>query len=746
MESETYRLQDRGSQDAYASYFAGMDQSMQQKVALTTAHFPTAGRVADMGSGSGRGTFDLACLHPNLDLVGVDINPAAVASAHANYQRSNLRYLQGDIADPLFPPDSLDGILDSSVLHHITSFNGFATDRLEACLDHQVAALRPGGQLIIRDFVAPDGPHDVALDVRSDDGEDDGDVLRLSTWALWRRYASSVRNSRYRPGELQWEDLGVPESGWHRLRCRHRDAQEFLLRKDYRSSWEVELLEEYTYWTQAEFVHALERRGLRMVVAAPIRNPWIVANRFRGKARLFGPDGEPLLFPPTNILLVGQKTISGQGTRLRLMTSAAVDKPLFLRLQTWTGSDGSLYDLVERPGRTLDLLPWFWRHGQVLVLAKQGFPRPIVVADYQRPNLAGAQWSGYLAEPIAAITAPDEDLACAVRSILRERAGIDPTYIRTIDDPTRYATSPGGIDEIVTAVAVEIDPAAPHQPVSYGSLAEAGSVHVLDARACLRAAQVGGLFDARLELNIHRLLRRLGVDRGPWIGAAINAPQHHLSWPLHPDALHPPAGITFTPASHSAGYLDIRSGLFSEVDAVGRELATTRREWVVPRSATSNTAVVLPIIVNDDEVLIGVEHRWLPAIQSACGSPGLAVVPAWRLPAQVDRLDRAESWLCEQFLRDHGAAVGQLIELGGPYLATPGATPELVHPWVAIVDPAHGPGRLRWTTLRDCLDADLLDAHLSIAVHRVALALGGVVRLGDLPPADDHPQAVDHGS
>ena len=36
---------------------------MQQKVALTTAHFPSRGRVADMGSGSGRGTYDLACLY-----------------------------------------------------------------------------------------------------------------------------------------------------------------------------------------------------------------------------------------------------------------------------------------------------------------------------------------------------------------------------------------------------------------------------------------------------------------------------------------------------------------------------------------------------------------------------------------------------------------------------------------------------------------------------------------------------------
>ncbi len=81
MASQHYGQQHRGSTDASSSHFASMDKSLHQKVALTTAHFPTSGCVADMGSGSGRGTFDLACLHPELDLVGVDINPAAVASA-----------------------------------------------------------------------------------------------------------------------------------------------------------------------------------------------------------------------------------------------------------------------------------------------------------------------------------------------------------------------------------------------------------------------------------------------------------------------------------------------------------------------------------------------------------------------------------------------------------------------------------------------------------------------------------------
>lgn len=726
MSDTAYVHQDRGSAGAYASYYAGMDASMQQKVALTTAHFPTSGTVVDMGSGSGRGTYDLACLHPELDLVGVDINPTAVATASAHFQRANLRYAAGDIADPLFPEASLDGILDSSVLHHVTSFNGYTTERLEACLDHQVAALRTGGTLIIRDFVIPDGPDEVVLSLPYTDGAIDSPITALSTWALWRRYAATVAHGRYRAGELPWRDLGPDDRGWQRLQCRLRDAQEFLLRKDYRNDWDVELLEEYTYWTQAEFVQALERRGLRVVVAAPIRNPWIVANRYRDRVRLTSLAGDELPFPPTNFLVVGQKVAARQGTRIRLDQTTEVTQPSFLHLSAWQGDDGSTYDLAERPGRTIDVIPWMVRDGQLLVLAKQGFPRPIVVADPARPNLTGSEWSGYLTEPLAAITNPEEPLNQAVSRILRERAGVDATAIRAIGQPVRYATSPGGLDEVVASVAVELASLPAEITQQYSGLTDAGVVRALDARACLRAAQIGGLFDARLELGIHRLLRQLNLPTSPWIGATLTLNDHDGAWPIQDDALTPASGVPFQRIPAIGGYLAIRSSHFSEISAEGQTINRGQREWLATPTATSNTAIVLPVARICGRILVGVEHRSLPAIQNACGDAAYAAVPAWRLPQTVTRLDHAEQWARDRLTANHGCPVEAIIELGGPYLATPGATPELVHPWLAAVDPRHGPGNLRWLPLEIALQTDPIDAHLTIALHRAGQALSAI--------------------
>ncbi|HSP06271.1 MAG TPA: class I SAM-dependent methyltransferase, partial [Acidobacteriota bacterium] len=248
-----YAGQDRGDRNGYDAYFAGMDKSMQQKVAVTTAHFPTSGRIADMGSGSGKGTFDLACLYSTLQLVGVDINPKSVEMSRQRFRRPNLSYVTGDISKKVFPDASLDGILNSSVLHHVTSFNDFDVGRVMATLDNQVAQLKPDGVLIIRDFVIPTGPPVVHLDLPFDDGADAGPLRKLSTASFFELFAHHWRSSVNRTAPLSYKRMTSPREGFARFEISLRAAAEFVLRKDYRAGWNVEILEEYTYFSQSEF-------------------------------------------------------------------------------------------------------------------------------------------------------------------------------------------------------------------------------------------------------------------------------------------------------------------------------------------------------------------------------------------------------------------------------------------------------------------------------------------------------------
>jgi len=308
-----YEKQHRGTEAAYEAYFRGMDASMQQKVALTTAHFPVRGRIADMGSGSGRGTYDLARLYGGLELVGVDINPVSVERAAREFRRPNLSYVEGDISGMVFPAGSLDGVLDSSVLHHVTSFNDFDVRRVFSTLDNQVAQLKTGGVIVVRDFVIPDGPERVRLDLPSTDGSDAGEVVELSTAALFERFAREWRSSVNRDGPVPFVKTDSPRPGFVRYELALRAAAEFVLRKDYRADWATEILEEYTYLSQSQFEEAFRSRGLRVVTSRPLWNPWIVQNRFEGKFYLSDLDGSPLPFPPTNYLIVGEKVRAGGG-------------------------------------------------------------------------------------------------------------------------------------------------------------------------------------------------------------------------------------------------------------------------------------------------------------------------------------------------------------------------------------------------------------------------------------------------
>src|SRR5215471_14091531 len=123
-----YAAQARGDDSAYARYLAGMNASMRQKVALTAAHLLCEGRIADMGMGSGLGSHALAALYPRLEVVGVDIDDTIVALARQQYRAPNLSFVTGDIARRVFPAGALDGIFDSSVLHHVTSYGGYRHD------------------------------------------------------------------------------------------------------------------------------------------------------------------------------------------------------------------------------------------------------------------------------------------------------------------------------------------------------------------------------------------------------------------------------------------------------------------------------------------------------------------------------------------------------------------------------------------------------------------------------------------
>jgi hypothetical protein len=727
MAAPGYEAQARGELASYARYLAGMDSSMRQKVALTAAHLLCEGRVADMGMGSGQGSHALAALYPRLEVVGVDIDATMVALASKQYQAPNLSFTTGDIAGAVFPAGSLDGIFDSSVLHHVTSYGGYRLENAADALTAQVAELKDHGVLVVRDFLDP-GPEIVSLEVREDDGDDSDDPLRCSTAALLERFAREFRSLSARPGcevARAAADAGLPAlaPGWRRYRLTHKLAAEFLLRKDYRADWASEIKEEYTYFTQAQFEALFARLGLRVLASTPLRNPWILRNRWQGRCLLRDERGRALEHPATNYVIVGEKVPRREGVAFRRAGEDA--GPGFLRVEHHEHrATKKVFDLAARPFATIDVIPFFAVGGLLYVLARTSYPRPIL-AGY--PPLDGSHPPGYIVEPLNVIQT-DRPLGQTVEEALQSAAGIAPEHVRGMESGTTYYPSPGGILEEVRSVFVEVDPVFANRRIEgVSGFSTSGRVRAIEARQLLRAAQVGGLPDARLELNVYELLHRRAEPLGPWIG-------EQMSLEAAADALEVTAAAelgvrrrrAFDRTEASAGFLRVARHAFEELDAAGRPLATQTLELVTPIPLGTNTVAVALLRKQGDDVLIGVDEDDLPAAQAFSGNSNLVVAPAWRLPRTVSTVDQATAWTQERLAAEYGLEVGTTWELGGSYRPSPGLTPETVFPLAVEVLGRRSVGReLKWVRLAELLSrrATLPDGHLRVVALRASHAL-----------------------
>lgn len=699
---------------------------MQQKVALTAAHMLGVGRIADMGMGSGTGSEALAALYPGLHVTGVDVSEEMVELARERFELRNLDFKLGDIAKPVFEEASLHGILNSSVLHHVTSFGEYDHDAAGRALAAQVSQLADHGVLIVRDFLDP-GSQPVWLEVATDDGDDSDDPRTCSCAALLRRFAREFRSLHAEPG-FPLEDLGSAGPGRHRFGLDHRMAVEFILRKDYRRDWESEVKEEYTYFTQERFEACYAALGLRVLASSPIYNPWIVRNRYVDKFRLTTPQGGAIELPATNYVIVGERVPSGVGVRMR--PAASRDAMGFLQLSHYRHHNGEVMDLVSRPNLTVDAIPWFEDEDELFVLARMSYPRPVLAAA-ATAALDGSTAPGWITEPLT-LLATDAPLGQTIERALEERAGVDVEHIVSMEPGTTVLPSPGGLREEVRSVLVRIHPQYAQVDVpDISGFSTSGRVGALEARQLLRAAQVGGLPDARLELNVYDLLRRRGRDPGPWIGDTLSLPERSTlpgAGPL--DALQRPSRRVFSRATaqESRGFLSLKCQTFEELDSGGAVVARRDLEYVVPKPLSARTVSTALLRRMDGKVYVGLDDDDLPAAQCIRGNSELWVAPAWRLPHEVTGRTGGVAFVRARLRAEYGVSIEDTAWLGGRYHPSTGATPEVVHPLaVDVAEVAPGHRDLTWVPLHELLDAPqwLADGHLRIAVERCAHLLRG---------------------
>ena len=707
MTSSNYLHQERGAGADYERYLAAMDASMQQKVALTAAHVLGQGWVADMGMGSGSGSEALAALYPSIRVTGVDINPEMVERAQARYQRDNLDFRSGDIGKPCFEPESLDAIFNSSVLHHVTSFNDYRLEEAGHALRHQADQLRTHGSLIVRDFLRPE-PGEVLLDLPESSSE------------LFRKFAQEFRFLKpLAERGFPFRELPSPKPGWVRFGCDHVHAVEFILRKDYLNDWDTEVLEEYTTFTQVEFESHFHQLGLRILASTPLWNPWIVSQRFEGQIALHSPTGEALGFPPTNYLVVGEKVEPEQGVLFR--PGETREPRGFLEFTSYRHKEkGLVRELVRRPNLTVDALPYFELGGELYVLARKSYPRPLLSLCTER--LDRALSPTYVTEPLTVICG-DKPLAQTVEEVLKSWAGIEGEEIFEFVEGSTTYPSPGGVQEEIRSVFVRVSPRMVATPQARDQ------VRAIEVGQLLRAAQVGGLPDARLETLTFELMRKLRRSTGPWIGESLELreqPAPSQTFELATVLAHPRRRV-FQRIQERVNFLCLEQRRFEEVKADGVSLREVELEYVRPAKMSLNTVAVAPLWRTQETVYFGLVDEDLPAAQCFSGHSNHLQAPAWRLPSTIATLHQLPAYLAEALRKENGLTVRASFALGGPYFPSPGVTPEIAYPWAVDVSAQEASALpLLWVPLSQLVDGfeHLKEGHLRTLVSRVARALG----------------------
>jgi len=226
MSDASYDAQHRGATGAYEAYYAGMDRTMRQKLAFVGAHFllDPGARIADMGCGSGSGTYQLALLNPAIEVIGVDINPESVRLAGEKYRLPNVQFMVGDAAEPVFADDPLDGILSSSTLHHVYTFNSYSRAAVRRAIASHLMCLRENGVFVLRDFVMPTRDAYILLEL-PDRPSRGSAIADLSDADLLVRFANTARPLDNSAGSgFFLEELEPHAAGTRLFRLSHKWA------------------------------------------------------------------------------------------------------------------------------------------------------------------------------------------------------------------------------------------------------------------------------------------------------------------------------------------------------------------------------------------------------------------------------------------------------------------------------------------------------------------------------------------
>lgn len=298
----------------YGTYARDMAGAIDFKYAKI-APFLLPGKMVDEGCADGALLERMVADFPDSDLIGIDLSAEMLARA-AERKRAGafggafVFFKQQNLMTPVSDAqaNTTDTIICNSTLHELWSY-GHGAETVREYLKNKHKQLRTGGRLVVRDVVGPSGgDQTVHLWCNPDDGTlteavAGADVANLCTWSRFLRFTQD-----FRPGEPRLNFARVEAGGQTLFALSLRLAMEFIAKMGYADNWQSEMHEAFCFWDFADWTRELGGAGFKLVPGSHAYvNPWRVAHSFTGKVRLATPQGQPLAFPATNMVLAAEK-------------------------------------------------------------------------------------------------------------------------------------------------------------------------------------------------------------------------------------------------------------------------------------------------------------------------------------------------------------------------------------------------------------------------------------------------------
>jgi len=685
--------------------------------ALLSAHLllPEGSRVVDTGCDEGKRAFVLAKLNPRAHFIGVDADSPDIEFANKHYKLPNLSFVQSDLAIEKLEDETLDAVINSNILHGVYSRADYNPDAVSELLQQQVAKLKVGGTMLIRDYMMPLQEEMVLLELpkiksegKTPDKLSDADLL-----LLFSQHARPLPGGECEGFFIEELPARTPDTRLFRLP--HKWALEFIYRKDDRYKWDKQIKTEFTFFNYYDYRREFAKMGMRTIFSAPYWSSDIVEARFKGKFRMYHEDGTPMRSPATSYYLVAQKTSSKKS--MVIQEKRASQKPAG-DLQITVVRDavsGKVTELVNPKDNGCDIIPFrITPDNRMIVYINSGYPRPIINAVPRgNNNLDEKQWSGHLIEPISMSNEEMQDDADYNRDLIfefvRKKLGLRPKSENSWYVGDTYFPDPEKIDAAIEPVFVEVE--NPYKTswefndeIDTGFI-EKGRIVELDGTDIIAASQVGMLPEPKLEMYLLDLFHNYGIELPEWVADNLPEVPKTKIEPVDPNELLKEANKkTFVVEKTPAKYLKTVRSIFVEDGTVGsttRGLAAKDVEFVITQDGVENIAVVLPLCRDFDEKLMVMLEPEIMTVPNRRGGDGAMLnVPSFKLPKDVLTIDDAREFVAQKF----SVPVDKVTQLGESYFSHVGVMPQRVYPFMVASDRQPDEG----TRLKCCLMNELV--------------------------------------